>query len=149
MDLQELRRLIQSWPKDALGSPAQMFPRLLDLYTSARLDGTSIDRDGDMLLFQWGTYDWGQGEAFEIDLTRQAMLVPEGADPCDVDPEIVQLSCRFRFPPEPLRALPPGNRWCHLPADLARFATFVLNSDAMAAAARSVGTLSMTLGSAE
>lgn len=31
-----------------------------------------------MLLFQWGTYDWGHGPHFEVDLTRE--LIRHGAE---------------------------------------------------------------------
>ena len=27
-----------------------------------------------MLLYQWGTYDWGEGKYFQIDITRQFIL---------------------------------------------------------------------------
>jgi hypothetical protein len=98
---------------------------MLDFYRSTRADDCSLDADGDMLLFQWGTYDWGQGERFELDLTRQ--LTPNGGE----DEDIWQLSLTFMFPPNAIVA---GDRWCATPADLAEFARFVRSHAAYAAA---------------
>jgi len=65
---------------------------------------------GDMLLFQWGVYDWydGSGERFEIDFTRQfSILTPEG----EYD-HMEQLHCTFRYEPtEVLRAFGAGDEW--------------------------------------
>lgn len=63
--------------------------------------------DGDRLLFQWGTYDWGRGERFELDITRQ-FCTPSGEDD-----GISQLSLTFLFTPDAqLAALGQGNHWC-------------------------------------
>jgi hypothetical protein len=80
-----------------------------------------------MLLFQWGTRDWGKGEAFEYNLTRQLT-------PGDDDADIWQLRLTFRFAPSPeRRALGAGNQWCHSPAELAGLRSFVRGSAAFAA----------------
>jgi hypothetical protein len=44
---------------------------MLQFYQNERVDGTRLDEGGDMLLFQWGKHDWGDGEHFEINITRQ------------------------------------------------------------------------------
>lgn len=54
--------------------PAEGVEAMLDFYSVERADGCSIDGDGDMLLFQWGTQDWGTGESFEFNITRQFIL---------------------------------------------------------------------------
>jgi hypothetical protein len=66
--------------------------------------------DGDMSLFQWGAYDWGdgKGERFEVDFTRQfSILTPSG----DYD-HMEQLRCTFFYEPtDTLRAFGTGEEW--------------------------------------
>jgi hypothetical protein len=82
--------------------------------------------DGDMLLFQWGTYDWGDGRHFELNITRQ--FIVQGLEDDDA---ISQLSLTYRFTPNPeLDALADGNRWCHGLSELPSFNAFVLSSPA-------------------
>jgi hypothetical protein len=42
--------------------PAEGVELMLAFYRDERAAGCPIDADGDMLLFQWGTYDWGEGD---------------------------------------------------------------------------------------
>jgi hypothetical protein len=117
--------LSASKPRDGL---AQM----LAFYELVRADGCA-GPDGDMLLFQWGTYDWGEGRHFELDLTRQ--FIEQGLED---DNAISQLSLTYKFEATPEReALGEGNRWCHELADLASFRAFVLASPPYAALADS------------
>lgn len=55
-------------------TPADGFRLMLDGYRDIRVEGCDLEADGDMLLFQWGTYDFGTGETFELNLTRQFLL---------------------------------------------------------------------------
>ena len=108
--------LSNSTPRDGL---ALMF----SFYESVRAEGCG-GPDGDMLLFQWGTYDWGEGAHFEIGLTRQ--FIEEGLEDDDA---ISQLNLSYRFEATPEReALGEDNRWCHELADLPAFRAFVLSS---------------------
>jgi len=101
---------------------------MLDFYRQGRAEECLIDADGDMLLFQWGTYDWGEGESFEFDITRQ-LTVGDGEDE-----DIFQLSLTFKFEPTaPLRQLGAGNRWCHSPEELEEFRKFIYGSPAFSA----------------
>jgi hypothetical protein len=65
---------------------------------------------GDMFLFQWGVYDWrdGNGERFEIDFLRQfSVNTPDG----EYD-HMEQLHCTFYFDPtDDLRAFDAGDQW--------------------------------------
>ena len=80
-------------------------------YRDERADDCPLDADGDMLCYQWGSYDWGEGEFFDLSLTRQFIL--EGTSE---DENIWQLSLRFKFKPDDaLRQLGSGNRWCDSP----------------------------------
>src|ERR1700752_33284 len=91
-------------------SPVAGFSRMLAFYGDVRVDDASPEAYSDALLFQWGSYDWGHGPQFEVDLTRQVI---RGSGE---DDEIWQLHMTYRFAPsEALRNLGSGDRWCPLP----------------------------------
>ena len=101
---------------------------MLAYYAEERADGCPIDQDGDMLLFQWGTNDWGgKGPAFEISIVRQ-LIVPD-----DEDQEPRQLDLRFRFEPAAGASLGRATRWCESPDDLPDFRRFLTESPALQA----------------
>jgi hypothetical protein len=104
---------------------------MLGFYQDERAEGCEIADDGDMLLYQWGCYDWGQGETFDFNITRQFM------DVAGEDEDIRQLSLTFKFKPsESLRKLKAGNRWCHSPEETAEFRSFIASSAAYKAVAK-------------
>jgi hypothetical protein len=51
-------------------TPHEGIAQMLAFYESVAAQGCAKD-SGDMLLFQWGTFDWGQGEHFELNITRK------------------------------------------------------------------------------
>ena len=107
---------------DVAGGSAAM----LDFYQDHRPADCAQIPDGDMLLFQWGTYDWGQGEHFQLDLTRQLVLSEDAEDE-----DIWHLSLTFLFDPvDELRALGAGNAWCDTVQALPKFRTDVSGSEA-------------------
>ena len=74
-----------------------------------------------------GTYDWGKGERFDFDVTRQFIPIGE-------DPEMMQLSVKFTVvPDDELRNLGSGNRWCRSLKELPEFRKFVASLSAYAA----------------
>ncbi|MFY7865683.1 hypothetical protein [Roseateles sp.] len=80
--------------------------------------------DGDMLLFQWGTYDWGKGRHFSLNITRQFI-----EKVLQDDAAISQLSLTFRFDPTvELEELGAGNRWCDGPSEFTLVRDFALSS---------------------
>jgi hypothetical protein len=86
---------------------------------------------GDMLLFQWGTYDWRTGRHFSLNITRQFI-----EDSLEDDDAISQLSLTFSFEPAvALEALGAGNRWCDGPTEFSIVRKFVLSSAAFVAVA--------------
>lgn len=104
---------------------------MLRFYESQRVDGCAVEDDGDMLLFQWGTYDFGEGLNFRLDLTRQVIL-PDQED----DDAIWQLNFAYLFAPMPaLDQLGSGDRWCASPAELPEFERFVQEHAAFRAVA--------------
>jgi hypothetical protein len=108
-------------------SPDVGFAEMFAFYRDVRpVDCLPVDSDGDMLLYQWGTYDWGQGKYFNLNLTRQ-FIVQELED----DDAIFQLGLTFFYEPTlALEALEQANRWCHSPAALREFESFVVSSSA-------------------
>ena len=111
--------------------PEEGFHLLLSFYQTQRAEGCDLQSDGDMLLYQWGTYSFsGTPETFQLNLTRQFMLQDEG--------EPLQLSLTFHFPPTPVfKALGSGNQWCSTPDNLPEFRNFIQGSPAYQAVAKS------------
>ena len=108
---------------------------MLSFYREVRAERCRIDKDGDMLLYQWGTYDWGDVELFEFDITRQ-LIVGDGEDE-----DIFQLSLTFKFPPTgSLRQLGDGNRWCRSPEEIQEFRAFIYGSLAFRAVGQDAPT---------
>lgn len=102
------------------------FSEAFAFYRDVRPAGCESGLDGDMLLFQWGTYDWGKGRYFNLGLTRQFIL--EGAGD---DEGIFQLALTYLYVPSPaLETLQDGYRWCRSAADLAEFQRYVTGSEA-------------------
>lgn len=88
---------------------ADAFAVTFSFYRDHRAQDCS-DKDSDMLLYQWGTYDWGAGKYFELNLTRQFIIGRSD------DENIWQLSLTFKYSPtEELAALESGNKWCSTP----------------------------------
>lgn len=101
-------------------SPSAGVEAMLAFYHDVRADGCDPEQSGDMLLYQWGTYDWGSGPHFKFDVTRQ-LVMPPGEDE-----NIWQLGLTFRFAPSPtLQTLGSGNKWCASPTEQEAFATFL------------------------
>ena len=95
-----------------------------EFYRAERAEGCALDADGDMLLFEWGVVDWGDGEHFELSLARQLIFGPD-------DGKIWQLKLTYAYEPtDPFRALGDGNQWCATPDDLAAFRETVEGSPA-------------------
>lgn len=109
------------------------FEAFFEFYKNVRADGCLLEFDGDMLLYQWGIYDWGWGDGshFDLNLTRQLIF---GGEP--EDDNIWQLSLSFLFEPnEELKKLGQGYRWGSSVEYLDAFREFIVNSDAYKVAA--------------
>ena len=104
----------------------QLIENALEFYRSVRASGLAKGPESDMLLFQWGVFDWGKGERFEIDLTRQFISAGSVGDDA-----ISQLRYTAYFLPTPaLRGIPMSNRWCRSVAGLDPFTAFIHQSAA-------------------
>jgi hypothetical protein len=101
------------------------FPRLLiDYHKDVEFPDVSRADDGDMLLFQYGTYDWGGGRFFEIDFTRQFYQFFTDTD----DHEIIQQRFTFYFDPEKFCHIASFDIWSNAVASLAEFEATIVNS---------------------
>jgi hypothetical protein len=88
-------------------TPREGLAQMLAFYDEVATVGCG-GPDGDMLMFQWGTYDWGAGRHFELNVTRQ--FIEEDAQDDDA---ISQLSLTYRFEPTTeLEEIEPGNLIC-------------------------------------
>jgi hypothetical protein len=119
-------------------TPSQATDSMIQFYKQLRADECDIESDADMLLFQWGVYDWGAGEFFEYNITRQLIYsetIP--ADPALPDDEegeeeiFGQLSLTLKYAPtSELQAITSGTRWCQDLADLSTFMAFIADCEA-------------------
>jgi hypothetical protein len=105
--------------------PGVGFTLMCAFYAVRRASECVIGEDGDMLLFQWGPHDYGSGERFCLDFTRQFMWSAGNDD------QIRQLSLSFEYPPtSDLRVFGAGNGWCQSPEQLEDFVSFVTTNRA-------------------
>lgn len=109
----------------AAGKDASSIRLLLDsvwsFYRHEKPEGL-VEQDGDMLLFQYGTHDWGAGPLFEFELTRQFVELERDGDD-DVYSQF-RLTCYYALN-EKLSALGRENRWCADVSGLEIFAAWV------------------------
>ena len=107
-------------------TPSKGIDLMLGFYDQNTVDGCRDDGHGDMLLYQWGTHDWGDGKSFELDVTRQLTFGEGEAE------DIFQLSLTFKFvPTTELTQLASGNRWCSSREELEGFRNFIRQSAAL------------------
>jgi hypothetical protein len=91
-----------------------------------------------MILFQWGTFDWGSGPAFEYDIIRQLCIEidydalinsdddEEDDDEDDLGEGIWQLHLTVYFRPDEENArLGSGERWLERPDGIGEFARWI------------------------
>jgi hypothetical protein len=87
--------------------PSDAIRLMLHFYRSARAEGCDMEQDGDMLLFQYGTYERHGTKRFELDITRQFILA--GGE----DEDFRQLSLKFEFiASRDLESIGNGDKWC-------------------------------------
>lgn len=80
------------------------------VFAALPVEGVGQDSDDDLLLFQWGCYDWrdGKGERFNVDFLRQFTVYSRDGDYDHME----QLHCTFFFEPTPeLQALGSDSEW--------------------------------------
>ncbi len=111
-------------------SAAEAIRFMLTFYRDLRADDCPLEEDGDMLLFQWGAYNWSKGGSYEYDITRQFTVSDS-----EGDDGMSQLSLTVHFAvTDALRALK-GDRWCSSPAEVNEFEQFIRSNAATEAVA--------------
>ena len=89
-------------------------------YTNPDLEGRPAEVREDPVI----TFDWGEGERFELNLTRQLIVEPGGDD------NIWQLSLTYRFEAaDDYEPLGEGNEWCDHPERLAELEAYLEESE--------------------
>jgi hypothetical protein len=112
---------------------------MLDFYRSVRADDVDLADGGDMLLFQWGTYDLAEGPSFRHDITRQ--FITEVVDGDDADDSFWQLSLVLHFEPNnATAAVGAGDRWCRGLAEVDELRQFISDQPTSTLARRSSPT---------
>lgn len=87
--------------------------------------------DSDMILFQYGTYDWdGKGAKFELDFTRQI------ADP-DGD-EFFQISLTLYYKPADIGDIKASNRWSINDPTIEDWLTTIKNTEGFKRSAKAI-----------
>lgn len=108
----------------------RLFEYCLSLYEQHRIDACELQSDGDMLLFQFGTYDWGDGEFFEIDLTRQITPTHNNIE-ASIE-AMMQLSVTAQFlPNDENHGFGEQNYRCNHTDNLSTFTDLIFSSEAM------------------
>jgi hypothetical protein len=101
---------------------------MLEFYAQHRAESSSIDKDGDTLLFQWGTNGFAAPATFQLNITRQ-FIVPNEDEP-------YQLLLTFHFDhSNKLDELGSGNKWCNSPSRVDAFRRLIETSAAFAVVA--------------
>jgi hypothetical protein len=128
MSIDHIEQILKSSAAFTGGKGIALIEEAIDLYEKTRVEGTNVDQDGDMLLFQWGTFDWGDGKNFEVDLTRQITL--DLPDPDDAADSMQQLHLQLLYPcSASTENLGRGSKWCGSPGTLSEFKRFLSESD--------------------
>ncbi len=113
--------------------PIDAIRLMLDFYQQERAEGCDLQADEDMLLFQWGAFEWGkQGRFFEFNLVRQ--FIDNDAEDGENTTQL-SLTCYFT-PTAELEALKTGSKWCSSPDELAGFEYFISKTPAYKAVGR-------------
>jgi hypothetical protein len=114
MNDSEIKQMLENDLRNIIGNSLGAIPpkngieHMLNYYNQKKYLDAEKEADGDMLLFQYGIYDWGEGKHFEYDITRQVIFnSPSRTD----DDSIFQISLTYRFSPEKYSSLISSNKW--------------------------------------
>lgn len=92
-------------------SPLDVLEVMFAFYQTVRFAEPELEEDGDMLLVQWGSHDWGHGLKFTFDVTRQ-FIVGSGEDD-----DFTQLHLTLQFEPtKETEGIAAHSHWCHHPS---------------------------------
>ncbi len=98
----------------------------LAYYQTVPFETVGLENDGDMLLFQYGTYDWGQGEHFQINLTRQLIGMHDEEE--EQEDHMYQLQVTLSYKPADFASVESFNKWSSDCSTLDEFKEIILTS---------------------
>jgi hypothetical protein len=103
-------------------TPAQGIEAMICFFRDIQPESPVVE-GGDMLLYQWGSYDWGNGPSFQLNITRQFIEV------IDEEEVMSQLGLTFHFAPsDQMKAFGAKNQWCETKGVLTEFVVFIHQS---------------------
>jgi len=89
-----------------MSTPTQALEAMFEFYQTVQILPKIEDPEQDMLLFQYGVYDWNDtGDTFEFNLTRQVK------SPHPDDDEYYQLSLTLLYEPDEMEPVDDLNAW--------------------------------------
>lgn len=103
-----------------------LFPQIfIEYFQEIKFEEVEEENDGDMILFQYGIYNWGKGRVFELNFTRQF---------CEVFPEveahqIFQLGVTFYYNSESFTELTSLTKWSNEFESMREFENVITHSD--------------------
>ncbi|MDB6122424.1 MAG: hypothetical protein JWQ71_1417 [Pedosphaera sp.] len=123
------KRILKSGKKVEALTLAEGIQFMMDFYQQVRAEDCPLEEDGDMLLYEWGTYDADKGRLFQCGITRQFIQADS-----EGDDGMSQLSLKFYFQPSAASdALESGNEWCYSPEGVEDFDSFMKGNAAFQA----------------
>ena len=115
-------------------TPALMVEIAAGLFQEVKVKNISDNEnsDMDMLLYQYGTYNWGNqfGKPFKLDITRQ-FIKPKKDEP-------YQLSFTLIYEPEPFNGLNSYDCWSYIFPNLENFISHIKTTDGFMLAGKMV-----------
>ena len=106
-----------------MNAPTQAIEALLEFYRTVIILPEVEDPEQDMLLFQYGVYDWNDtGDTFEFNLTRQVASLEPGEDEYD------QFSITLLYEPEEMEPIEAFSSWSTDAADIMTWKKQILQS---------------------
>lgn len=101
-----LERLRAKLPDSGMLTPRALLALMIADYEGTAIPGCDREQDGDMLLAQWGTYDFFGEPEYHFDVTRQFTVTAFEDGPMS------QLQMTLRYTPRDDRRYE-GNLWSH------------------------------------
>lgn len=96
-------------PMDMSLTPEAAISQMSSFLKSVKYRTAGSTKYDDTLLFEYGVFDWGHGENFDLKIARQVVFA--GAGPADADDHIVQISITHRYEPDPFRLFGIVTQW--------------------------------------
>jgi len=99
----------------------EVIDQCIQFYQITRCEKVDLNNDGDMILVQWGSYDWGSGRYFEFDITRQFIEIGKEGDDA-----FSQFRFTLYYPPDIFDKSVKGNKWFNNPNNCSEIKKYIL-----------------------